>query len=393
MLRSFAGSHSNYDAWLDQIQVPHQRRIRVRTMDLEHNPKGDLTSMFLDGDVTIDVTRTPTRVATIALLDPSRSISWEPDAASSLGKHYQRMIRVNYDVAVPSLDDWISCPAFTGPVVDFDRDGARVVIVANGKDHLAMGNIGSARTYARKRKVTDVIVSLLRGAGEADSMMEIPDLPHTLPERLTLSRTDVWWKEARKLANAINRDLFYDGRGKLVLRKRKQKPEIRFDEQWLASEVRIDRDPGERHNRWIVLGPKPRGDKKRVSVDLRLPKTHPYSAQSRSRNGEPLWLIDQSENSHIKNHAKAKEIAQKRRDASLRSQVSYSFDTLPLPNVEEYDLVRAVDPAVGAAQVRALQVTIPLGPDSKAQSWGYLKRVTYHKRPGSKGHNPKESAA
>ena len=148
----------------------------------------------------------------------------------------------------------------------------------------------------------------------------------------------------------------------------------------LASEVRVDRESGDQHNRWIVLGPKPRGDKKRVSADVRLPKTHPRSAQERKRNGEPLWLIDETENSNIKRHAQAKAIADKRRDASLREQVSYSFDTLPLPNVEEYDLVRVLDRAVGAAQVRVTQATIPLGLGGQSQSWGYLKRVTYHKK-------------
>lgn len=391
MLRTFAGSHADYLDWLAAIQVTHRRRIRLRVLDLEHNPVGDLSDLFVDGDVTIDVKRIPTRIATLSLLDPTRSISWEPDAASSLGKHYQRMIRVDYEVAVPELGRWISCPVITGPVADFDRDGAAVTIVVEGKEMLAMGNVGSARTYARKRKVTDVIVSLLRGAGEADNKMDIPDLDATLPERLTLKRTDTWWTEARKLANAVDRDLFYDARGRVVLRKRKGKPELTIGAHTreeakrtyvagLASEVRVERDPGERHNKWIVLGPKPRGDKKRVTAEVALPKSHPYSAQERKRNGEPFWLIDETENSNIKNHAKAKAIADKRRDASIRSQVATTFDTLPIPNVEEFDLVRVLDRAVGATQVRASEVTIPLGLGGQSQSWGYLKRVTYRRK-------------
>lgn len=383
MLKDFADDH--YRAWLHRIQHTHRRRIRVQTMNLEHKKVTEITPRFANGDVTIDVSRSrgdepePTRVLTLDLLDPSRSLAWEPDSAAILTAHLSRMVRVWHEVWVPEADDWIGCPVFTGPIADVDREGAMVHLVAEGKERLSLGHFGTRRSWGRKVRVTDVIKALLRSTGETH--MQIPDLDDKLPERFTVTHMDRPWAEAQKLAKSINHILFYDGRGVATLRKQPKRTGLTVNFMLLAGDVKIDREPGEWHNRWRVLGPKPRGEKKQIVADVKLPAKHPLSAQSLGRDDEPRWLIDQRQDSKIGKQKKANEIAEDLRDAQQAAQTSTSFDTLPIPNLEEYDLVKVVDRKVGVQVHRVRQATIPLGTEgAPTQSWGSLKRTTAGRR-------------
>jgi hypothetical protein len=371
--KAFASSHDDYVAWLDTIKHTHQRDIWVRVMGLDHDHVATVTGPVLDGQVTIDVEREVTRVANLTLFDRTRSLAWEPDSAADLPTHRRRMIQILDRRLVPGIG-WMPCPVFTGPVVDFDRDGAQVSIVAEGKERMALGNFGTNHSWSSKRRVTDVIRELLKIAGEDSARIHLPDLNATLPEKLNVTRTDSPWLHAKKLARVVNRVLFYDGRGHVVMRRLPKTPALTIGSDSLLSHVRIDREQVEFKNRWIVYGPKPKGNKRRVHADITLPRSHPMSPWSLGRNGVPHWLIDQSVHEQLKTNAKAREIALDLRDEQMRASAPLAFDCLPFPNVEEHDLLRAVDPLMGAAVVRARQVTIPLveGP----MTVGQLKRVS-----------------
>lgn len=337
----------------------HQRRIRVRVMNLVHGRSAWFDDI-LDGQVSIDVTnREVSRIANLTLLDPARSIGWEPDSPSAVPLHLKRMVQIFYDVLVPGYG-WVSCPVFTGPVVEVDRTGAEVSIVAEGKERLALHSFGSTHTWKKRRKVVDVIREILELAGESTSRIHLPNLNATLPKDFTVTVDDKPWVQARKLARSVDRVLFYDGRGHARMRKQPTRHSITFDSDWLLAPMQIDRPKLEFKNRWIILGPKPKGDKPRVRADVWLPRSNPFSAVALARNGKPRWLIHKEERPNVKTNAKAREIAMRLRDRRIRYAADITFDVLPLPCVEEWDLVRVKDPLTGAAVTPLRQATIPL---------------------------------
>jgi len=383
MLTDFTESHAEYRAWRAGITRTHQRRVRVRVLTLDHRRIAWIDNV-LDGQVTIDVTNRETvRVANIRLLDRSRSIGWEPDSPDSLPLHLRRMVQIFDDRAIPGYD-WISCPVFTGPVAEFDRDGAEVSLVAEGKERLALGSFGRIHTWAKGRKVVDVIGEILALAGEIPSRIHLPNLAATLPREVNVTRIDKPWVHARKLAANVNRELFFDGRGHVQMRRQPSRASLVLDDDWLQAPVRIDRPKLAFNNRWIILGANPPGDRPRIRADVALPSNHAFSAQSLARNGMPRWLIDQEELSQVNSNARALEIANRKRDDAIRSAAEISLDCLPFPNVEEWDLLIAKDPLTGTAATRVRQATIPLV--SGVQTIGAIRRVSRVKR--HRGYHP-----
>lgn len=387
MFRDFADSDDEYLAWRAALTHTHEVRIRVRVLNLDHTTKAWIDSeKVLDGQVTIDVqNRECTRVANLRLLDPTQSIGFEPDGPSSLPVHMRRMVQVLYDVRVPGYG-WVSCPVFTGPVVEMDRDGAEVTLVAEGKERLALGSFGRGHTWAKKRKKVEVIRDILELAGESPSRIHLPPLKNTLSKPFNVNRNEKPWTQARKLARSLGRELFYDARGHVRMRKLSKTPVRPFvDADWLMSPVREDRPKIEFLNGWIVTGANPPGDKPRVSSPLiGLPENHPFSAQLLARNGKDFWKIREESRPQAKTKARCTQIAKRLRDEHIEANAQISFDMLPLPNIEEWDLLRAVDPLTGGRKVRVKQATIPLVGGN--QTIGAIKRVSVGG--GGKGFHP-----
>ena len=382
MLTDFAESRAELRAWKRAITRTHRRRIRVRVLDLDHNRIASIDDV-IDGQVTIDVeNRECTRVANLTILDPSRSIGWEPDSPASLPIHLRRMVQIFDERAVP-LFGWVSCPVFCGPVVDFDRDGAEVAVVAEGKEWL-LGDFGRTYSWAKGRKVVDVIREMLEIGGEKPSRIHLPNLRATLPKEVNVTVDDKVLAHSRKLAHSVDRELFPDARGHWQMRRQPTRSSITLDRNWLTAAVRFDRPKLEVKNRWIILGAKPKGDKPRVRGDVSLPKNHALSAYTLRRNGKWRWEIHKAERPHVKTNAMARRIAMRLRDDRIRMAADVTIDCLPLPNVEEWDLVTAKDPLTGTAVTRVRQATIPLV--SGVQTIGAVRRVARVKRHG--GYHP-----
>lgn len=359
--------------YLPTLRRTHERRVSFTVTDLEHRTKSTITPRFVEGQVTGDTGRDVARMLEATFLDPSRSIRFDPDSPSGIPLHRQRMIQVGYSVKVPALGRWVTCEVFTGPVWDFDRSGAEVRVVAHGKERLALGQAGRTRVFPKKTRKTRVIREILTDAGE--TRLAVPDLAVTMPDRLVVARMDARWKKARRVAASMNRQLFYDGSGVAILRRRPQRPVFTVDERLLMSEVTVDRDSEGLVNTWEVLGGKPRGNKQRVRAQVALPDAHPMSAKSLGRNGRRHYLIHQSENPHVKTRAEAVRKARDLRDDQIRLPASYRLDLVPVPHLEDGDLLRVVT-GEGVDLVRFDQWTLPLGVDGDpVMSVGAVRRT------------------
>jgi len=368
-------SHAELLAYHRAIRWTHERRITISVLDLEHKLISTLTPRFISGELTVDTTRDVSRIVTMSFLDPSRSIRFEPDGPSGLPVNRKRMLQVTYSVRVPELERWVDCVVFTGPVWDFERAGAQVNLTAHGKERLMLDQAGKHRVFPRKVAKTHILRQLFADAGETH--LSIPDLPVTTPERVTVGRMDSRWLKGQPIAGSMSRDLFYNGAGTAVLRRRSERPVFTFDARTMMSDVTIGRDdPENLRNTWEVTGADPKGPKPKIRVVLDLPDKHPMSSKSLGRNGERSYLIDTYENTHFKHKAEAHKRAAKMRDDGQRLLTHYTFDSLPIAHLEENDLVRVVSDE-GTYLVRMSQWTLPFDLDgSPAMTVGALRRTT-----------------
>lgn len=370
---------ADYRAYIRTLATTHERRIVVEVLDLDGNLISHLTPDVIDGQLTVDVTRVPTRIATLVFLDPTRSVHFEPDSPGDAPLHRKRQVRIIYSVWVPELAEWVECPVITGPIWDFDRTGAVVTLTIDGRERQALGAKWKPQTFGKKQPKTGVIKALLGEAGES-RLGGIPDLAATLPERLTVTRLDPIWPRCRKLAESMDRHLFYDGQGKPVLRRLPARALFTFDRRHLLGDVTIDRNPEGVFNTFIAVGSKPKGSKRRVRAVESLPAAHPLSAQSLGSNGERHYLVRQEENRQIKTLAEARARAERMRDDAMKVIVDYSFDSIPVPHLEENDLVKVVTDS-GTLRLRMRSWTLPFGYEgAPAMSVGSVKRAMTNAR-------------
>lgn len=350
-----------FRAYVQTLSRTHERRVTIVVTDLDGKRPRTLEPMILDGQVTVDARAQapqPTRILTLTFLDPSRSLDFEPEADADAPIHRSRMVQVTYSVKVPELDRWVDCEVFTGPIHDFDRTGAVVSLVAHGKEVQAMGARWEQRGWPPKTRKTRIIRQLLEDTGE--TVLRVPDLPATTPAKVTVMRLDMPWTVAKRLGRSMNRQLYYNGAGAAILRPVPQRPVFTFGPEWLLSDVSVDRDPEGMHNVFRVVGAVPKGSKKRVASTLFLNPGHPNSSQSLARNGKPLRLVNEERNDQFKTRADCRRRATQLRDDAMRAAVDVSVDVLPVPFLDERDLVRVTDGS-GSHVLRLDRWVLPLG--------------------------------
>jgi hypothetical protein len=180
----------------------------------------------------------------------------------------------------------------------------------------------------------------------------VPTLTKTTPEPFVLKHLDVAWPKLQKLAKSMNRELFYDGAGRLVLRKRPGSVSHTFGDKHLTSFVQGDRTPDKDFDTFEVLGRNPKGPTRQVRAWVDVPN-------GRERNGKRLRIVDTYENDQIKNKKDALEIARRRRSDALSVIEDYQGDMVPWPLCDENDLIK-IGGEQGPLKVRLRQWTLPL---------------------------------
>lgn len=359
----------------------HERKIHVEVLTLDGDLVAHLTPEIVDGEITVDTTGghdKPTRILDMTFIDRTRSVQFEPNSPGDAPIHRKRMIRIIDARRVPELEDWIETVVFTGVAWDFDREGALCTLVGHGMERQALGQKWKPVTYQKHTKKTDALKDLLAAAGEP-FLGGIPDLGARMPERMTITRMDTIWPRAYRLGASMDRQLFYPGHGRPVLRRIPSRPVFTFTAAHLLSDVLIDRDPDGVFNTFVAVGAKAKGAKKRPYAVETLPAKHPLSPDPETglgRNGEPLRLVKREENRQVKNNAEAKARAKRMREEGSRVQVTYSFDCLPIPHLDENDLVKVVTDE-GTLRLRMEKWTLPLGYDgAPPMTVGDVRRTT-----------------
>lgn len=371
------GDKAKLDALL---QTHHRIIVSVQLMDLSHKYMSDISRRLISGQVDVDAKATEsTRQATLELLDPMYELHLDGDAPQDGSVFYTRMIKIIYTVVSTDGKTRFSIPIFCGPIDKVERNGPIVGITAVGKDKLAMSQVWKGKTYKKGHRKTWVIANILMElAGEAASKIKVTEIKEKAG-KVSISRDDTAWNEAKKLATSLNQQLFYDGRGICQLRRLPKKTLYTFREKGtLLTAPHVAYDVAGVVNAVEVVGGKPKGKKTKISYRVVAPKTHTLSPWSMGRNGSPRYLPEVIENESIKSIVKARRLAKARLKNALLEQVEVTFDSLPVPYLEEGDLVRVSSDAFSGA-FRMEKFSIPLTADG-TMSVGYLRRVTPSKR-------------
>jgi hypothetical protein len=368
------GKRRSDERKLDDLMIqPHTLRIRVNLMDLNHNHKKNLTPYFSEGQVTVDADADVTRELDLTLFDPAGKVRLEPDDPSETGIFIADMISVIYVVQDPKTDDWFEIPVFCGPVDSVERDDVEVSVKCVGKESLGLTNLWNARHFREGQEKTWVIKQILTDL-MGETKLQIPNKAAKLPHDQKLSQDDMPWKVAKNIANSMNMQLFYDGRGVAVLRKKGGQPVLELNRAHLNAEPKPAYDLSATVNAVRVTGGKATPKAKHpVKARAIAQRSHPLSPWNLGRGGQPRFLWVSIQDDSLRTVKECKDLAQKVLRRGLLGGVTVTADGIPSPRLQELDIVRMrTDQVAITHPIR--QFTIPLVAGEDA-SYGYKRKI------------------
>lgn len=362
------------------LRSHHTVKTTVQILNKEHKRISDVSRHLVSGEVMVLDDAETTRSASINLFDPSGVLSLEGDDPSDGAVFLNNMIRIVQSYTWPGHDGWVDVPVFCGPVQSVNRDAHTLAVEAMGKEIEALNAAWFPKNYG-VNYVTTIIKSIMRDVGE--TRFDIPDLLFITTATTSLGRTTKPWRIARKLGQAVDRQLFYDGRGILRLRRLPKNPVWVFhdgERGTVTTDPRVSYDIENVRNIVLAKGAKVNGE--RMEYPAILPAKNQFSPQKLGRNGKWLVKLEIVENDHWKTERECQIHAV---DAvnELRDQVyNVEVDSTPIPHLEPGDKV-SLSAAGQQRDFRLRTFTIPLGA-ADSMPIGYIK----HMRKGARS-NPR----
>lgn len=379
-------------------------RLTVVITGRDENVIGSLTApvnQVVSGSVQVDNTVDIHRRLEMHVLDPTGKLVLDPasPSVSSLWPSYFIGVTwskyVSNDAIYPSMNRWVDVPVFFGPLTKFSRTGPDVTLEAMGKEMLGLDPYNAWATINIKdgRKLTDAIKDVMNPQGE--TKYAFPEIPSVTVGASTLLKGSSPWKKAKTMAsNHGPRQLIYDGRGYAKLRMYPSKSSWTFRKAdihdppsaeaipTVVSEPTLTYSFDDLRNTVWVQGPVPASGT-RIEYTAFPGPDHPLSPSMMARNGKPRYIIEHIVNEELKTADGAKTQAQNVLDNLLRATTSAEFDCLPVPMLEEGDVVTLVSPGLPEVQFVLRKWTLPLT-EGETMSVGYDRRVA-----SPKGMHPK----
>jgi hypothetical protein len=420
-------SHADRRAYEAALTNTYRPRYVVRIHDHDEKVTSTVTNRILSGAVQFDMSSAPHRSLEMVLLEPRRSPQWLPEGPGDASVFADNFISVQWGIWVNDLSDgpgWVDVPVFWGPVTGMSQDGDQITITAAGKETLGLDPCLLWDTMHVQKGQTRVkaIRAILAAQGEA--RFDLPDLPAKIGKKMSLNRHAQPWHVAKAIAGGADLQLFYDGRGRARVRRWPQNRVYTFHGDangTVLSKPRISYDITSVRNLVEVLGPEPKGPPKRIRAVARAKSKHPMSEYRLRRNGQPRHLIhvvdsnlakpemewhkghDSTPNKpggHVAGHwgapsgikhphrwfewrhtvivhrkKHAQKIADRQLKNRLKATVEATFDTLPVPHLEEGDPCAVYTDGMHFEFVLK-QFTLPLTADAP-MSVGVNKRVSW----------------
>lgn len=355
------------------LRSAHYLGVQVRLMDLNHNVREDLSSKFLEGQVSVDADADVTRSLDITFLDPQKQISVDPDNPSPTSIYIAQMLQVHLIYQSPDRSFTVGVPVFTGPVDSVDRDEVFLNIKCLGKESLSISNLWSGKVYQKGQRKIAVIRHIFESL-IGENKLDLDNQAHgELPNDLKLNRDDAPFIKAKDLAGTMGYQLFYDGRGVARMRKRQDHDSLTLDKSWLTGQPQVSYDLGETINAVDVKGKKPKKGKDAPRYKAIADYNHPLSPWRLGRNAVPRYLWTEIEDDSLKNEDECKEVAKRILKRGLLAGVEVQAEGVPNPLLEEEDVVTFItDSFHASALLRKFTIPLEAGEDC---TYGYHEKV------------------
>lgn len=357
------------------LSTHHSVKVTVQILTLDHAYLGDLTSRLLDGQVSIDAAAEVTRSLTMQLNDPDGKLQLDSTSPADGALFYDRMIRVIYSVKSTLLPRWVDVSIFCGPITKMSRTADIINVECQGKESLALPPTLAyfSRTWAKGINRAALVKALMVQMGE--TRFSFPAYgDRTSGPTTVISETNVWALAKAVNGSFANRQLFYDGRGVLVMRSTPKTPTYTFKTGVggsITTTPTVDYDIADVRNVVRVKGAIPKGKKTPVVGTVAIPASHPLTPGRMGRGGKSRILLEVISDDNIKTVAQARALAQSRVNALALQTVDVKFDALIAPHLEPMDIYR-LQTADFSVLARVTQMTIPL--KASTSSIGYLMK-------------------
>lgn len=355
----------------------HRIQVTAQILNLGHTRLSDVSTMFLDGQVTLDVDAAITRAATISFFDPYHRMALDAASPADGALFMDRMIALYYTVMAPDFSSAVTVPVFTGPITKIDRDWAVVQVECQGKESLSLNTNWTPKTYPKGANKVGVIRDILATlTGETKFSLPV-GTGNVIGSAIALSNDSKPWEVAKWLASTMACQLFYDGRGVCVMRPWPRNVAWNFsdgDGGTVMSKPQVGYDDGDLVNSVIVKGATTKGTVKTPFVYKKFaPSTHPLSPWVLGRNGVPRYFTKTIDDPNITSLTEAAGVATAELTKGLMQPVQVAFDAYPIPHLEESDLYR-IQTSEFTTISSIQKVTLPLVTSGK-MTVGYLKNT------------------
>lgn len=333
-----------HEAMLTGCRVsPH-----VHVLTSAETPVADITGVVEGGQVSWLHDGEVSRTLALNVVDPEHTLALDSNSPSDGAIYADRMVRVTQRFESDVFDDgWAEVDAFTGPMVKFTRTGAAVSLEMQSKEQRARTDV-PALVLRKGMRTVDAIDKIMRErCGERRFAFPVADNADKLSKDVHVGRVEEQqpWTVCQNLAKSLGMQLFYDGRGVLVLRQAPSAPVMTLTPD--SSTPELSHDWTQVYNRVTVKWSRKQG-KKRVASQVEMTVDdlypgHPFSPSNMGRNGvrwERTLVVDDEK---IPTAQRAREVATRRlRDASMQ-QLDVRVSVVPAWHLDPLDVVALPD--------------------------------------------------
>lgn len=275
------------------VQGDHDFEVWVDVCSLEERPLYQVP--LLDGQVNLNDDDGPDRTCSLTISDPGHALSFGQKFAfdDRAVVWVNRLLKVRHRVWVPTLQvpRFVTATPFVGVPTSAARNGAELGLELSDKSLLATHGVRE-KTYKKGARASDVLVDILRDAGERH--YRIPKSDKRLKRAYTVGMKDpsIWsWPQARRIARKeLNWRLEVKSDGWIVA-EHLHAHRARYEVESLYDLPQGQTDFTEFGNYVRVTS---RRTRKKITETwqgiAQLPAHHDLSASSLARNGSPRFL-------------------------------------------------------------------------------------------------------
>lgn len=352
----------------ETLVTSHSIRVTVIVRNRNEDVIAAIRPEVISGSVKVDALASVRRSLSMVFLDPGHKLAFDSANPSIMALFADNFLEVKYGVHLPTSDVWVDVPVFWGTVTGFSRRGPEVTVEAQGKETLGLEPhlVTSGYTLRKGTSVKTAITSVMNRLGE--ERVALGMITGKLGKARAVIPGEAPWKvvqEFERLAGG-NMLLFYNGAGQLTAKNRNASSSWTFTDDQITSRPGFTYDVLAFRNHAEVKGGVKKGSKRIVRGEYSLPPSHPLSPSSMARNSARRFMSTFEEVDSLKTDAACRARAKQIVEAAAFEGIEASFDCLPVPHLEELDVVtlRTEDYSIS---FRLNSFTLPLTADSGMQ--------------------------